>query len=95
MPKPFENIHSRAELETDSRRLATMLKDALPESVGFALFVFNFGGPSNVAYVANSNRTDMIQMLKEWLARMESSTPPDRVLRGQWTPDGIRSDNEG
>jgi hypothetical protein len=38
---------------------------ALPSGVGFALLLFDFGGPGNFAYVSNGQRDDMVKFLAE------------------------------
>lgn len=90
--KPFENVHSRAELEMDSRRIADIVSKELPRGVGFALFVYSFGAKGNLAYISNGDRAGMIETVKEWIAKQESATPPDKTLKGHWTPDGVVDD---
>lgn len=47
--------------------------DDTPKQVGFALFVFPFGGPENARtnYISNAARANMIVAMKEVLARFE------------------------
>lgn len=44
-----------------------------PKTIGFALFVFEFGKTEGgrVNYVSNAERSEMITAVKEWLARAE------------------------
>jgi hypothetical protein len=63
------------------RALAEGIDDVLngdkrPKTIGFALFVFEFGKTENgnVNYVSNASRPEMITACKEWLARAEGRT---------------------
>lgn len=49
------------------------------KTVGFALFVFEFGKVEGgrVNYISNAERADMIVAVKEWLARAEGRVPAD------------------
>lgn len=85
-----ENFHSRAELEMDSRRLADLLVRELPKGVGFTLFTFNFGEKGSLAYISSAERVDMIEVVTHWLGLMIGKEPPDHILGGQWTPDGVK-----
>jgi hypothetical protein len=38
---------------------------------GFCLMVFEFGEPGRANYISNAQRTDVVTMLKEQLARFE------------------------
>lgn len=84
--------HSRAELELDSRHVADCLMRELPKGVGFAVFVFGFGISGNMAYISNANRPDVVNLLVEWLERTMGGTRNEKLLAGQWTPDGIKPD---
>ena len=56
--------------------LAKTLEVVLPEIYGermaFALLIFRFGGPGSADYVANAERTDMVQALRETADRLEA-----------------------
>lgn len=43
--------------------------------VGFVLLVYNFGDSSRCNYVSNSNREDVITLMKEFIARNEGRMP--------------------
>lgn len=55
------------------------LEDIHGERMGATLFVFELGkaGGTNVAYVSNAQRQDMISAIKEWLARQEVGVTSD------------------
>jgi hypothetical protein len=57
----------RKMLEGICRALADRIRAALPEGVGFALFLFNFGEGGNTAYVADADRADIVRLLYEWI----------------------------
>ncbi|MEV5031600.1 hypothetical protein MRBLMC3_000782 [Sphingobium sp. LMC3-1-1.1] len=47
--------------------------DAQPKKIGFVLLMAEFGQieGGRVNYISNGERSDMIAMMKEWLARAE------------------------
>lgn len=53
------------------RHLASMVKEEIP-GVGFAILVFDFGGPGVANYVSNAAREDMVLALKETASRLEA-----------------------
>lgn len=66
---------TRQQLE---KRTATLLADIvpylkaeMPEGIGFALFMFDFGEKGNIAYASSAKREDMIKGVREWLAHVE------------------------
>lgn len=81
---------SRKQLERELQGIMRALDETLHEihgeRVGATLFVFELGreGGSNVAYVSNAQRDDMISTVKQWLLRVESglkSDPPGPLGR--------------
>jgi hypothetical protein len=46
-----------------------MLKDA---GIGFALLLFDFEAPGNIAYASSGVREDMVKALRELLDKMEA-----------------------
>ncbi len=62
----------RLALEKYCRELAKQLKGAVPEGMGFALFLFDEGADGNMAYVGSAKREDMIKVIREWLAHVEA-----------------------
>lgn len=85
-----DNLHTRAELEMDSRRLADLLMRELPRGVGFTLFTFNYGDHGSLAYISSANRVDMVEVVTEWLGMVIGENPPDQMLGGTWTPEGVK-----
>jgi hypothetical protein len=68
---------TRQALEQLSRELLGYAIHKLGKSIGVTLFVFDFGDRGNCAYISNSNRDDMIGVVKEWLAREEAGLATD------------------
>ncbi len=61
-------------LESSARMLASafdeILREKHGEKMGFAILVFNFGESSGgLAYISNARREDMIEAMKEFIAR--------------------------
>ena len=65
---------NREDLEKTCRGYADAFQDVVPEGVGFAIFLFDFGEAGNTAYVSTAKREDMVKLLKEWLA-MQGAGP--------------------
>jgi hypothetical protein len=70
-------------LEARAREIAKRLDGALNQSVtgapkqyGFALPLFSFRG-SELAWISNAEREDMIRLMKELLARWEAGDMTD------------------
>lgn len=68
-----EQLEERLELEEACAALARPLAQALPEGVGFALLLFDFGSGGNMAYVSNANREDMLAAQQEMIAKLGGS----------------------
>jgi hypothetical protein len=46
------------------REIADVVRDRLPDELGFAVLVFEFGG-GPASYISNASRADMIAALRE------------------------------
>lgn len=62
------------ELEHSARYLARKIKALLPGGAGFALLIFDLGGPGNIAYCSSAQRQDMVKALKELVENLEAET---------------------
>ncbi len=62
---------NREDLEKTCRGYADAFQDVVPEGVGFAIFLFDFGEKGNTAYVSTADRKDMLKLLKEWIEIQE------------------------
>lgn len=60
----------RLKLEYTAREVGRRLSAEMPEGVGFALLVFDFGEGGNLAWMSNGRREDMIKAVKEWLEKV-------------------------
>lgn len=74
------------ELQGIMRALDETLHEIHGERIGATLFVFEMGknDGTNIAYISNALREDMISAVKAWLARVESglgSDPPGPLGR--------------
>ncbi len=56
-----------------SRRIGDELKRSLPAGVGFAVLVFDIGARGNLAYVSNAERASMLEAMREFIAKHETS----------------------
>jgi hypothetical protein len=66
-----EDYKKRMELESIMRELSILVKSQIPQGVGFALLVFDFGEGGFLAYGSNAERQGMIHTVEEWLARVK------------------------
>ena len=57
----------RPEVRKTMQDWAARFGKELPERMGFALLVFDFGEGGFMNYISNSNREDMIKALEEFL----------------------------
>lgn len=56
--------------------IAKNIDDELPEGFGFALLTFKFNtepDTSELMYVANANRQDIVKAMKEWIEKTEDN----------------------
>jgi hypothetical protein len=66
-----EERDARLDLERRVLALGKRLGSEMPPNVGFAVFLYNFGARGALAYCANGDRDDMVELIKEFLARLE------------------------
>ena len=66
------------ELHDQLRRAIVRLQDELPPNTGITLFVFDFGDGGNLGYISNATRADMIEALREFLAKQEAEQHPSQ-----------------
>lgn len=64
---------SRKELEASCASLGKTIGEVIPEGVGFAFILCDFGVEGNMAYVSNGNREDMVKMLREMAMKIEGN----------------------
>jgi hypothetical protein len=76
--KPRGSRHDARPIERAARELGQAIGESLPEGVGFALTLFDFGAGGMLAYVSNAQREDMIRALREQIERLESGVANTR-----------------
>lgn len=56
------------------QKIAKDITSQLPEGMGFVLLAFEFGDNPNrrLNYVSNSNRKDIVEVMKEWIRKTEN-----------------------
>jgi len=57
-------------LEEEARKLARVIGGTLPEGIGFALLLFDFGEGGNLTYLSNAQRDDMLRALQEFMQKV-------------------------
>jgi len=80
---------TRRELEQELPRMISALEDFLQDRfgvrMGLTLFLFELNKePTSIAYISNAQREDMVQTVREWLARQEVglvTDPPGQLVR--------------
>lgn len=58
------------ELEEIARKLGRAIGGGLPEGVGFALLLFDFGKDGNLTWISNAQRDDMLKALQEFMQKV-------------------------
>ncbi len=56
---------ARLKMEAITADLGRTIGRCLPPGVGFLMVTFDFGGKGNMAYVANGERSGVLEMLDE------------------------------
>lgn len=72
MPEDYEGP-ALAALETATRIQGERLRNAMPEGVGFCLFLFSFGEDGWATFASNADRGDLVEALRELATRLEDS----------------------
>ena len=70
---PTYEVH-HATAERKLREIGRWLKDTMPTGWGFTLFLFEYGDEvdrGSMFYISSSEREDMIEALKEFIAKQE------------------------
>lgn len=52
--------------------LGAELKRRMPEGMGFALLMFDYGADGSLFYIADAEREDMIRTMEEFIGRNKS-----------------------
>ena len=59
-------------MEANLRQLGRIIGEQMPPDIGFCLMFFHFGPVSEMTYLSNAERQDMIRALRELAAELES-----------------------
>lgn len=68
-PETKDETERRLLLEENTAALGREIGARMPDGIGFAFFMFDFGAGGNLAYVSNAKRDDMADVLHEWLGK--------------------------
>jgi len=52
-----------------AKDLGRLIAEQLPDGWGFTLLLFSFGPGGSLSYLSNADRSDMLQMMKEFIRR--------------------------
>lgn len=64
-------------------KLGGLIRAVLPPGWGFSLFLVQYGEGGAVFYLSSANRDDLVQVLREWLAREGVSSVTTRPTSPQ------------
>lgn len=72
-------IESKADLDELTGRMGALIGSLLDQAgISFTLLMVPFGGPGEwCSYVSNSQRDDIIKMLRQVIAMLERTTKPE------------------
>lgn len=63
-------------IKSKLKDIAQKIDNELPEGFGFALLTFKFNAEPNTSdlmYVSNADRQDIVKAMKEWIEKTENS----------------------
>lgn len=69
--KGYEVFNENIEIKL--KEIGGMIGKSLPEGWGFNLMIFDFGKKGSMFYISNAQREDVINQMKEFIAKYESS----------------------
>lgn len=69
MPNNEHYEVDRPETKELLRDIGARIKQVLPDSMGFTLFMFDYGQGGAMFYISSAERGDMVQSLQEFLAK--------------------------
>jgi len=72
-PDSYE--HRDPEAEEHLREIGKILKSALPERLGFTLFLHDYGSEGGIFYMSSAKREDMTKSLREFLSNQAGEKP--------------------
>lgn len=60
------------EAETTMRKIGGMLKQIIPEGMGFTFLLFDYGSEGNMFYISSAQREDMIKAMEEFIKKQRN-----------------------
>jgi hypothetical protein len=57
------------QIESILHRFGQLIADNVPDGLGFGLFLFTFDEHGAIFWISNGNRTDILNMLQEFIDR--------------------------
>ncbi|MBO5143584.1 MAG: hypothetical protein J6C46_11465 [Clostridia bacterium] len=60
-------------VKSKMQTIARKVKEELPDGFGFVVLSFNFSAKSEMIYVSNANREDVITAMKEFIQKTENN----------------------
>lgn len=60
-------------VKSKMQTIAKKVKEELPEGFGFVVLSFNFNTKSEMIYVSNANREDVVNAMKEFIQKTENN----------------------
>ena len=73
MSKP-SNMAKLVRMEKVNREVGALIGESIKQSggnYGFALFMFSFGDESEMTWISNAEREDMVKALKEFIETVD------------------------
>lgn len=58
-----------AKIEAILKGIGAQLKKDMPEGMGFALLMFDYGAEGNLFYIGSAQRGDIVRTMKEFIAK--------------------------
>jgi hypothetical protein len=84
--KPVD-VNKLHRMEKVNRDVGALIGKAIKQSggqYGFALFMFSFGDGSEMTWISNAERADMIKALKEFISKAESGEDDEFEKARRW-----------
>ena len=86
MSKPT-NLAKLVRMEKVNREVGALIGESIKQSgggYGFALFMFSFDDESEMTWISNAERSDMIKALKEFIDKAESGQDDEFQKAKRW-----------
>lgn len=84
--KPVD-VNKLHKMERVNREVGALIGESIKQSggnYGFALFMFSFHDESEMTWISNAERSDMIAAIKEFIAKAESGQDDEFEKARRW-----------